>query len=116
MKQCWSEGELRAYLDYELPPRDMERVAAHLDACVACGAMFAELSGRAQRLEAWMRALPEPDSVTCLPRAPRRTFVTRWAGIAAGIAAAAVLGVALWPNGNPKVAVPAPSAVRTVPP
>jgi predicted anti-sigma-YlaC factor YlaD len=115
MKQCWSEGELRAYLDCELPPRDMERVTAHVETCAGCGAIFAELSGRAHRLEAWMQALPEPEPVTCLPAAPRRAFSVRWAGIAAGIAAAAVLGVAFWPNPIPKVTATASPPIHIVP-
>jgi len=115
MKQCWSEGELRAYLDCELPPRDMERVAAHLKTCGMCGYLCADLARRAQRLEAWMQALPEPGLVTCAPRAPHRAPNTRWVGVAAGIAAAAVIGVALWPNAKPKVVVTPPPVARIAP-
>ena len=36
MTECWSEGELRAYCDRELPAKDMDRLAAHLENCVPC--------------------------------------------------------------------------------
>ena len=49
MTQCWSEGELRACLDGELPVRDVARVAAHLKDCAPCGRVSAELAGRAAR-------------------------------------------------------------------
>ena len=49
MRRCWSEGALRAYLDRELPPEDMERVAAHLGECPRCEACRTELAGRAAR-------------------------------------------------------------------
>ena len=115
MKQCWSEGELRAYLDCELPPRDMERIAAHLKTCGMCGYLCADLANRAQRLDAWMEALPKPEPVACLPRAPRRAPASGWLGAAAGIAAAAVIGVALWPNAKPKIAVTPAPVIRTAP-
>ena len=57
MTQCWSEGELRAYLDGELPPRDMDRLAAHLRECAACGGLCAELEVRADLLTRWLGAL-----------------------------------------------------------
>jgi hypothetical protein len=42
---CWSEGELRASRDHELPSRDLEQVAAHIRACVRCSGLYEELSG-----------------------------------------------------------------------
>ena len=67
MRQCWSEGALRAYLDRELPPEDMERAAAHLGRCSRCEARRAELAGRAARVSGFMNVLPEPGPATSLP-------------------------------------------------
>ena len=52
MTKCWSEGELRAYLDRELPTGDMQQVAAHLGECTACDGLCTELSGRAAHVSA----------------------------------------------------------------
>jgi DNA-directed RNA polymerase specialized sigma24 family protein len=60
MTQCWSEGELRAYLDDELAPHDHERAARHLEECSACRALCADLLQRVQWLTALMEALPQP--------------------------------------------------------
>lgn len=113
MTQCWAEGELRAYLDSELPPRDMERLAAHLKECAACGGLCAELSGRAERISAWLGALPDPELVTHMPRAPRRSRASgRWAGGAVALAASLIIALALLPKRAEKagVVVPLPQA------
>lgn len=94
MTQCWSEGELRAYLDRELPARDVERVAEHLKNCEACGGLWAELARRAARIASLLEVLPEPlppSKVPALPRSPNHTG--RWmtvAGLAATLALAVV--------------------------
>src|SRR5204862_5346173 len=36
MKECWTDGDLRAYLDRELPGPERDRVAEHLAQCAAC--------------------------------------------------------------------------------
>ncbi len=106
MTQCWSEGELRAYLDHELPSRDMERVAAHIQECSGCGGVFLELTERAKRLRGWMDALPEADAPVRIPPAPRRLQTRgRWAGAAAGFAAAVLLGVVLLPKRGGEIVV-----------
>ena len=46
MNQCWPEGALRAYLDGELPPQDMQAVAAHLGKCAACDFAFGQIENR----------------------------------------------------------------------
>jgi anti-sigma factor RsiW len=89
MRQCWSEGALRAYLDRELPPEDMARVAAHLGECPRCEAGRAELAGRAARVSGFMNALPEPGPVTSLPLITRQPR-TAWPWAAATAAAAAL--------------------------
>ena len=50
MKECWDEGGLRAYLDRELPPDEMTRIAVHLGGCAECHARYNELAGRAARV------------------------------------------------------------------
>src|SRR6185295_1364296 len=100
MKECWSEGALRAYLDRELPPEDMEWMAAHLEVCSECGDHWAELAGRAERVSALMNTLPDPDRTVSILRTPRRVKITtwRWAGAAAALAAGLVLGIVLMPK------------------
>jgi anti-sigma factor RsiW len=102
MRHCWSEGALRAYLDRELPPEDMERAAAHLGECPQCEARRAELAGRAARVSSLMEALPEPAGATVLPAiAPQPRTARPWAAAAALLAAAAVLAFVLTPNRVP---------------
>src|SRR5579871_3193797 len=119
MKECWSEGDLRAYLDRELPPEDMERVAEHLEVCSECGDHWAELAGRAARVSALMEGLADNGpaaSIARIPRKPRRaTWI--WAGAAAALAAGLMLGLFSVPKHQMPVAqvqTPMP-AVRAVP-
>lgn len=121
MTQCWSEGELRAFLDSELPPRDMERVAAHLTACAACGGLCADLKGRAARVSAWMDALPEPEPVAPLPYAPRRAPAGwLWPFAVSAVAASLAVTWVLLPNRVDHVSTtpahPAPKPVIATPP
>jgi Putative zinc-finger len=98
MSQCWSEGELRAYLDGELPARDVERVAAHLKDCQACGPVCAELAGRAARIASLLELLPEPLPPVKMPAIPRSAGrAGRWVAVGAVAAAlAAMLVTAPW--------------------
>jgi anti-sigma factor RsiW len=100
MKECWSEGALRAYLDRELPPEDTSLVAAHLEVCSECGDLWTELAGRAGRVSALMNALPAPDRTISISRAPRpaKTARWRWAGAGAAVAAGLLLGVLALPK------------------
>jgi anti-sigma factor RsiW len=90
MKACWTEGELRAYLDRELPANDRDSVAAHLAECGECDLRFREIAARADRVTTALGALAEgiaPGSPTTGARRPR--VWPRWAaaiGIAAGLA------------------------------
>ena len=99
MMQCWSEGELRAYLDGELPSRDMERLSAHIRECRPCGRLCEELAARAARLTNWMEALPDAQAPVRIPAAPRRSRTGRgWAGAAIGLAASLVIGMVFLPK------------------
>ena len=75
MKQCWPEGDLRAYLDRELAPDEMERAAAHLAECPECSGRCDALSATAQRVSAWM------DGVDTCGCAGRRAATPRPGGM-----------------------------------
>lgn len=66
---CWEEGELRAFLDGELPPQDLARLAAHLEGCTECRKRRQVLSARAARVSELVGGLTEP------PAAPHRVPV-----------------------------------------
>jgi len=109
MNGCWSEGELRAYLDRELPREDMERVAAHLEECSECGDLWAELAGRAARITAWMEDLTPPDAIASVPRLPGRTRgAQRWLGPVAALAAGLALAAVGLSRRTPPASPPAP--------
>jgi len=117
MKECWSEGELRAYIDRELPEEDIHRVAAHLEECSQCGDLWAELAGRADRVSALMQVLAAPELVVGAPRKrlPPAVPAWRWAGVAAALAAAAMIGIALLPKHAPPIAMAPPEPPAVVP-
>jgi anti-sigma factor RsiW len=101
MTECWNEGDLRAYADRELPPVEMERLAAHLADCAGCEARYRELAGRAGRVGAWMAELHAP--VPALPKQPVRPATT-WPRWAAALTAAAALALLLMnPGAKPSV-------------
>ncbi len=119
MKECWSEGALRAYLDRELPPEDMDRVAEHLEVCSECGDLWAELAGRAARVSALLDGLAEPGRTVSISRVPRRSTASKWiwAGAAAALAAGLVLGVVAIPKRQPPSTLVQPTVpmVRATP-
>lgn len=90
MKQCVQEGDLRAYLDRELPGPDRDRVAAHLAECGECDRLYREIAARAERIATALSALAGGIApVQVAPPAPKVTLWPRWAaavGIAAGLA------------------------------
>lgn len=99
MTECWSEGELRAYIDRELPPKDMERLAAHLESCRECGGRYAEVSQRAARVGTLVEMLPAPEAVAWVPRAPARAGTgRRWAAAAMALAAVLTLAYLMLPK------------------
>jgi hypothetical protein len=115
---CWSEGELRAYLDHELSSRGMERAAAHIGQCTACASLCAQLMGRAELVARRMEALPEPVAPLRLPSVPRRVPVgRRWVAGAAGLAAALAFGWMWTPRHAEKAVLtpPPPPPAMTAP-
>ena len=110
MTECWSEGQLRAYLDRELPPEERERIAAHLGECVECARVAAELDGRA----AWVAEMM--DTLAVAERAPRRARTHwRWVAAAAALAAGIAIGALIRQRPvEPRVAV-APEPVKAQP-
>ena len=121
MTQCWSEGELRAYLDRELPTEDMQRVAAHLGNCTVCDSLCTELADRAAHVSALMELLPEWTAAAPRATAPAKRRVRRpgWVGIAVAVAACLALAAYLMPNrhaGEEAVVLPVPAPVAVAPP
>ncbi len=114
MTECWSEGELRAYLDRELPPEALRQIALHLAECPECARVSAVLESRATLVSGLMRELDAPAPVR------RRPHTGRW--VAAALALAAGLAIAaLWITkraDQPAPSTPAPrvAAVETPPP
>jgi hypothetical protein len=89
MSGCCSQGELRSYLDRELPRDGMAAVDAHLTECGPCRAAFDDIRGRAERVSALLGEL-ERGGPSVLPmRRPAR----RWAAASAIAALAASLAV-----------------------
>ncbi len=117
MRQCLQEGELRAWLDGELPAGEKQGVEQHLAECAKCAASSREISARAARVSAWMESL-SPD-IRMPAAAPRRRWVARpavWAG-AAALAAGLVLAVlATRPPKGPVEQAVAPPPVRVAAP
>jgi anti-sigma factor RsiW len=106
MKQCVQEGDLRAYLDRELPGADRDRVAEHLATCSECDAQFRAVAARAERVATALSALADgiaPARVA--PAAPKVKLWPRWAA-AVGMAAGLAL-LLLTPKANP----PSPAAL-----
>ena len=113
MSQCWPEGALRAHLDRELAPEEMERLTAHLGECAECARRSAALAARAACVDAWMELLPAPQ-MQWVPPAPRpAAWPRKWIAVAAALAAGVALAVWLRPkHENP---VPAPVIAVTPP-
>jgi hypothetical protein len=105
MKQCWPDGDLRAFLDGELPAESQHQIAAHLELCAACEARRRELAERALRVSKALGALPEAAPAAAVPiRRHRR----QWAVAALSLAAALAMAFVLLPR--PAVVQPPPPA------
>jgi anti-sigma factor RsiW len=118
MKNCWPDGDLRAYMDGELAPDARATIAAHLEDCSACGARYRELAERA----AWVSAVMDlSNNAPAIPAARPRP--RRWLVGAAGLAAALAIAFAMLPKRPPegpaqavaKAVVP-PAPVQTAAP
>jgi len=120
MKQCLGQGELRAWVDRELPPERALAVEQHLAECAGCAVAYEAISARAARVSGWMAALSA--DVPMPVAAPRKAILPRtvWVGVAA-LAAGLLLAAALsrQPGKRPvqaTVAVPpAPVVVQETP-
>jgi anti-sigma factor RsiW len=90
MNRCETEGDLRAYLDRELPGPDRDRVAAHLAECGECDALCRAIEARAERVATALSALADGIApARPIPAAPKVRVWPRWAaavGMAAGLA------------------------------
>src|SRR4051812_22081727 len=93
----YSEGELRAWLDRELPAMECDEIAAHLRDCNACDMTRETLAVRSTRVMASLIDLPivagAPRRVELLE--PQGWFSLNWRWLAPAIAMAACLAVAL---------------------
>jgi len=101
MTKCWSEGELRAYLDRELPDGEMDAVRRHLAECAGCTQASSALAARAARISVMMEGLTVPmTSPAPLRMAPSRghTAYWKWAGVSMALAAAAMVMFLLLPG------------------
>jgi len=113
--KCWSEGELRAYIDRELPPEDMELVSAHLEVCSVCGDHWAEMAGRAARVSALMTHLTETEPMVRAARLRRPApSPWRWGGLAAALAAGLAVGILVMPKRGTQVAMAPPQPAPVV--
>jgi len=100
MSKCWSEGELRACLDGELPEQEREAAARHLAECETCSALNRTVAERAGRVAALMQGLGVSDLPVKAPAvlAPRvvklAPRIPLWARVAvpAALAAGVILG------------------------
>jgi anti-sigma factor RsiW len=106
MKQCWTEGDLRAYLDRELPGPDRDRVAEHLAECGECDARYRGIVARAERIATALSSLA--DEVAPARQPAPRARVRLWPRRAAAAALAAGLALVL---ASPRVKAPVTPAV-----
>lgn len=115
MNRCWLEGELRAYVDRELPPEEMAAVEQHLGECSACAAFARELGDRAARVDMLLAALEHAPAVC--PQRP----VTWHRPVLAAVALVAVAACAAFffvstPKRQPAIAVQAGRPQTVSPP
>jgi anti-sigma factor RsiW len=110
MTPCWPEGALRAWIDHELPPAEMEQMAAHLSECRACHSLCTELEARAAHVGALIQSLIQlPDAPAPLIARPQPGH--RWVPVAVALAAGLALAYYLLPQRQaPPIAVSAPPA------
>ncbi len=124
MKQCLREGELRAWIDGELPAEQAPVAERHVAECAACAAAYKQIADRAVRVSGWMESLSaEIPGPAAMPGRPAMR-ASAWVALVA-LAAALVLAVVLTrPHGHPPVKPPvkailasqsAPVTVQEVP-
>jgi hypothetical protein len=120
MNRCWSEGDLRAWLDGELRDAAGDAVERHVTACPACAETLQRVRVRAERVGMLMGSLAEPAELAAEPArpvlampAPRSTApIWRWSGMVAALAAGLTVAFVLTPSRvTHPVVVPAPRAL-----
>jgi anti-sigma factor RsiW len=62
MKNCFSDGALRAYFDRELDPAERLELERHLAECPSCGARFQTFSTTSIRIDTLLGSLDAPPS------------------------------------------------------
>lgn len=116
MKQCWAEGDLRAYADGELPRETQEQIGRHLEICAACNARHGELSTRAARVSQLIAMLPEMATTGAVRVAPMRAHHSRpLTVVALSLAAALAIGFIVLPKRGKLVAPVAKAPVVVAP-
>jgi len=69
MINCYDEGRLRAYLDFELPPLERAALGAHLAGCAACQGQLERQRASAARVRSLLPAPPSaPEPRAALAR------------------------------------------------
>jgi hypothetical protein len=102
MTPCSPEGVLRAWLDHELPPAQMEELDIHLRECRDCHGLCGRLEARATHVGALLEAL---DAVPLIsPASPAAAHAirphasSRWVPVAVALAAGLALAFYLLPK------------------
>ncbi len=115
MKQCLREGELRAWLDGELPAEQVAAAERHVAECAGCAAAYKQVADRAALVAGWMESLSA--DIPAPAAAPRVAAgrAAAWIAVAA-LAAALVLAVVLsGPHGRGPVQAPVKATLAPPP-
>ncbi|HUK16648.1 MAG TPA: zf-HC2 domain-containing protein [Bryobacteraceae bacterium] len=102
MSRCWLDGELRAYVDRELPAREMEAIEWHLRECDVCAALLRELGSRAARVGVLLEAMEYVPAAA--PVVVRRA--ARWGPVLVAALAAACFVLVLWLPKRQRIVTP----------
>jgi hypothetical protein len=116
MSRCWLDGELRAYLDGEMPPREIAAVREHLQECSPCSSLAAELAERAARIGALLVALEHAPAGPVPVQRESTVWGRRLVAAAALAAAACAAMLFLVPKHHPVTARHAGTVQRAASP
>jgi anti-sigma factor RsiW len=85
MSSCYDDGQLRAYLDGELPPLERAALAAHVSGCAACREQLGQMHALAARVRSLLPAPPVvPDAQAALARMRAGSPATQSASVSQG--------------------------------